>query len=142
MELVSSSLYGLLIMFSFLQALVHEPRCCLLAGLLLFFSVSPLWVCFNSALLCVSLVRVASGTTGSSSSAGFGMQPTSSRQRQLKTRTSAPLWVLILGFTVLGALTGAWLGHMLGRRAATRKLWGWVPFGIGATRSVAVDGRY
>merc|ERR1719503_88329 len=146
MQLLSTGMYGALVIFSFIQALLHEPRCCLLAGLFLFFSVTPLWVCFNSAVLCVSLVRVASGTTGAwvvtTRSSGYELRPPGARKQQDNLLTASALWVLAVGFAVLGALAGAWVGHMLGRREEDKKMWGWVPFGIGATRTVVVDGRY
>uniref|UniRef100_A0A7S0F908 Glycosyltransferase 2-like domain-containing protein n=1 Tax=Pyrodinium bahamense TaxID=73915 RepID=A0A7S0F908_9DINO len=158
LQLWSTGLYAVFVLFALLRALCHQPGLRLPGGVLLYFVTLPLYVLFNTALLTVSLVRLAGGSTGkwvvttrslpapaASSAQPIVNKPPHPQPRQeplLGERPSrAASCVLAFGFVAQGLLVGCLVGYSFAQRTKVYPLWGWVPFGIGATTVTYTDGR-
>lgn len=136
-----------LIAFVFAQVLVHEPRFELLLGMCLYITVGPIYVLFTTIIEIASVTTIASGQTASWV---VTSRDTSTRARGpgllssplLSQAQSSVPWLLLLPFSLVSATVGCVLGAFLGRREVVHMLWGWVPFGIGATTETVLDGRY
>jgi len=137
--------YMVFIIYSASYALFHR-HLAVLPGLLLYFMIMPFYVVFNSCMLTVSLFRVATGNTGgwvvtsrATGAALFGEEPLLGIGADVADACSQR--VLAIGFVTMGAIAGAVVGDVVGTHEEVLPLWGWVPFGLGATTTYVTDGR-
>mmetsp|Transcript_48454 Transcript_48454/g.152236 ORF Transcript_48454/g.152236 Transcript_48454/m.152236 type:complete len:575 (+) Transcript_48454:62-1786(+) len=147
-QLCSGGLYALVVAWALVQAVRHRPGLRLPCCVVLYFAALPAYVVFNSLLLMTSLARLASGTTGTwvvtrrAGAAPEAAAPGGKAEPLLDRPSSSLSWALLaLALMVQGALAGSIVGYLLAQRTVSRPLWGWVPFGIGATRITYTDGR-
>lgn len=135
-----------------LSAALQERGLRLLIGLVMYFAALPFYVMFGSLMLSVSLLKVASGNTGGwvvTERAGAQSKCSKLEAPLLETlpepferpHTSIAMRLLAVGFIAQGAGLGAVVGAFLGQKQVVHPLWGWVPFGIGATTTTVTDGR-
>eukprot|EP00930_Biecheleria_cincta_P071669 TRINITY_DN59135_c0_g1_i1.p1 TRINITY_DN59135_c0_g1~~TRINITY_DN59135_c0_g1_i1.p1 ORF type:complete len:560 (-),score=84.74 TRINITY_DN59135_c0_g1_i1:178-1857(-) len=150
-QVMSFYVYGIFIAFAFCRAAATEAHPRLLLGLLMYFSVAPFYVLFGSALLMTSLMRLAAGRTGKwvvtarshsrPSPAGPGVVHSVPLLQRTADDADGVSGLLALGILTQGAVFGSLIGAALGWHQETHPLWGWVPFGIGATTVSVVDAR-
>merc|ERR1712048_979879 len=118
----------------------------MLVSLFLYFMILPFYVILNSILLIVSLIRISSGNIGAWEVTTRDSATTESnngwlRAPLLSQRVQGTSWVLVVGYVVMSAGCGSIIGALVGSHQVVQPLWGWVPFGIGATTKEVIDGR-
>lgn len=149
-QVMSFYVYAIFIAFAFCRALATEAHPRLLLGLLLYFMMAPLYVLWGSALLMTSLTRLAAGRTGKwvvterahskPSPPGPDAVKHTVPLLQPVADDAGPISVwLAVGLISQGALAGSLIGAFFGLHRETLPLWGWVPFGIGATTVSVID---
>mmetsp|Transcript_64299 Transcript_64299/g.199084 ORF Transcript_64299/g.199084 Transcript_64299/m.199084 type:complete len:578 (-) Transcript_64299:13-1746(-) len=150
-QLCSGGLYGVLVAWSLLRALLHRPGLSLPCSVLLYFLIMPAYLILNTSLSVVSLVRLASGNTGKwvvtrryrAAPEEAVSEALGKEEPLLPAEPLLPLsWLLLAsGLLTLGALVGSVVGYAFAQRTVTYPLWGWVPFGIFAKTITYTDGR-
>lgn len=141
MQVISFHLYVVFLAFVLLRAASMECHPRLLLGLLVYFTVAPAYVVFGTSLLCTSLLRIASGRTGKWIVTARATGTQEPLLGGVLPEEHQPC-ILFIGFAIQGAAFGSLVGALLGRYQKVEPLWGWVPFGIGATYETVIDGRY
>mmetsp|Transcript_24321 Transcript_24321/g.52912 ORF Transcript_24321/g.52912 Transcript_24321/m.52912 type:complete len:551 (+) Transcript_24321:307-1959(+) len=154
LQFLSFCFYCVFMMVAYIMGMIHcDVK--LLLGLFMYFLVMPLYVIFNTVLLTISLFRVTSGRTG-------GWVVTSRYTGAKKPDAQLPLLthddlmsttstssggkidscgsrIILFFFGCMGTTVGGLVGYFWGMHLEYRPLWGWVPFGLGATPVWVVD---
>jgi len=151
LQTFSFGLYILFVCCAWGFALTYGRTVRLLAGLAVYFVMCPIYIVFCAFQLVVSLCRVLAGSTTAwvVTARSAPAQPLLASYNTEEGRGAlAPPEVgrdatclLVMAGAINGAAWGALLGALLGRRTVHHALFGWVPFGIGATTQIVVDGR-
>jgi len=149
-QLCSGGLYVVLVVVTLVRAVLHQPGWRLPCSVLGYFMVLPFYIIFNSMLLTVSLMRLASGNLGSwvvtsryqtASETCLEAQNKEPLLRRL-SRPQLPLSRMLMGaaFLTQGALVGSIFGYLCGQHTVTHPVWGGLPFGLEATTVKYTDG--